>query len=72
MTAVTFDTLKYAETLKSAGVPDAQAKAQAAALAEGLREGGQDLGTKAGIAELSELRMATKADIAELKAEIEA
>ena len=71
MTTVTFDTLKYAEALKTAGVPDAQAKAQAEALADALRQGGQDLATKADVAELkadiTELRITT-ADIAELKA----
>jgi hypothetical protein len=64
---VTFDTLKYAEALKTAGVPDAQAKAQAEALADALRQGGLDLATKA---DLAELRMATKADIADLKADL--
>ncbi|MEO5348566.1 MAG: CCDC90 family protein [Magnetococcus sp. YQC-3] len=34
MTAVTFDTLKYANRLKSAGVPDKQAVAMAEAHAE--------------------------------------
>ena len=52
MTAVTFDALKYAEALKAAGVPEAQAEAQAAALADALREGGHDLATTADIAEL--------------------
>jgi len=73
MTTVTFDTLKYAEALKTAGVPDAQAKAQAEALADALRQGGQDLATKADVAELkadiAELRITT-ADIAELKADL--
>ena len=55
MTTVTFDTLKYAEALKTAGVPDAQAKAQAEALADALRPSGQDLPT------------ATDADIAEFR-----
>ena len=32
MAAITFDTLKFVEKLKSAGVPDAQAKADAEAL----------------------------------------
>lgn len=63
MTAVTFDTLKYAEALKASGVPDAQAKAQAAALADALREGGQDLATKADIAELRREMAEMKADI---------
>ena len=65
MTAVTFDTLKYAEALKTAGVPEAQAEA----LAEALRQGGQELATKADIAEL---RMATRANLTELKTELKA
>jgi hypothetical protein len=62
MTAVTFDTLKYAEALKTAGVPEAQAEAEA--LTEALRQGGQELATKA---EIAELRMATRAELTELK-----
>jgi len=69
MTAVTFDTLRYAAALKAAGVPDAHAKAQAEALADALRQATQELATKADIAEL---RMATKLDIAELEARIQA
>jgi hypothetical protein len=65
MTAVTFDTLKYAEALKTAGVPEAQAEA----LAEALRQGSQELAAKADIAEL---RMATRADLTELKTELKA
>ncbi|MBF0144269.1 MAG: DUF1640 domain-containing protein [Magnetococcales bacterium] len=34
MTAITFDTLKYANRLKAAGVPDKQAEAMAEAQAE--------------------------------------
>lgn len=57
MSAVPFDTLKYAEALKAAGVPDTQARAQAEALAEALRQGGQGFVTKADLkAELAELR----------------
>jgi hypothetical protein len=62
MSAAPFDTLKYAEALKAAGVPDVQAKAQAEALADALREGGRELVTKADL----------KVAIAELKAEIQA
>ena len=36
MSSVTFDTLKYVETLKQAGVPDNQARAQSEALKEVL------------------------------------
>jgi hypothetical protein len=49
MSAVSFDTLKYAEALKAAGVPDAQAKGQAEALAEALRQGGREFATTAWI-----------------------
>lgn len=69
MSAVPFDTLKYAGALKTAGVPDAQAEAQAKALADALTQGGQHLATKGDIAEL---RMAAKTDLAELKGEIQA
>jgi exoribonuclease R len=36
MTTLTFDTLKFANRLKAAGVPDKQAEAEAEALAEAL------------------------------------
>lgn len=38
MTSVAFDTLKYANRLKTAGVPPAQAEAEAEALAEAMAE----------------------------------
>jgi hypothetical protein len=47
MTTVTFDTLKYANTLKAAGVPPAQAEAEAVALAEVLEVNLKELATKA-------------------------
>lgn len=57
MTTITFDTLKYVERLRAAGVPDAQAKAEAEALAEALSSGGQDLVTKSDLrVAVSELR----------------
>jgi hypothetical protein len=36
MTTLTFDTLKFANRLKAAGVPDKQAEAEAEALADAL------------------------------------
>lgn len=54
---MTFDTLKFVETLKATGVPEAQAKAQAEALVDALGQGGLDLATKGGIAELMKLRI---------------
>lgn len=46
MTTLTFDTLKFANTLKEAGVPSAQAEAEARALAEVLDVNLKDLTTK--------------------------
>lgn len=50
MTAITFDTLKFADRLKEAGIPGAQAEAEARALAEAL--GASDIATKADLLEL--------------------
>lgn len=47
MSAITFDTLKFANRLKSAGVPDKQAEAEAEVLAEALEVNLKDLPTKA-------------------------
>ena len=46
MAAITFDTLKFANTLKEAGVPSAQAEAEASALSEVLEVNLKDLVTK--------------------------
>ncbi|MGZ5579220.1 MAG: DUF1640 domain-containing protein [Methylobacter sp.] len=46
MTTITFDTLKFANTLKAAGVPPAQAEAEAVALSEVLEVNLKDLVTK--------------------------
>ncbi len=46
MTVSTFDTLKYANALKAAGVPEKQAEAQAAVLADALAVNLKDLVTK--------------------------
>jgi hypothetical protein len=46
MAAVTFDTLKFANRLKQAGVPDKQAEAEAEVLAEALQVNLKDLVTK--------------------------
>ena len=50
MATVTFDTLKFANRLKAAGVADKQAEAEAAALAEALGEA--DVATKRDLKEL--------------------
>ena len=46
MTTITFDTLKFANTLKAAGVPPAQAEAEAVALSEALEVNLKDLVSK--------------------------
>jgi hypothetical protein len=58
MTTLTFDTLKFANRLKSAGVPDKQAEEEAAALADVMSEAIQtsDLANKRDLHEL-ELRV---------------
>jgi len=63
MTAITFDTLKYANALKKAGVSQEQAEAQAGALSEILELNLQELVTKSDLKqELAqlELRMTIK------------
>ena len=53
MTTITFDTLKFVERLKAAGVPEAQAKAMAEAQQEALSESvATQLATKIDLAEL--------------------
>jgi 2-phosphoglycerate kinase len=46
MATITFDTLKFANTLKDAGVPPAQAEAEAIALSEVLEVNLKELVTK--------------------------
>lgn len=52
--AITFDTLQYVDTLVSAGVPEAQAKAMAKAQAQAIESA-------------TDIRLATKSDIQELR-----
>jgi hypothetical protein len=52
MASLTFDTLKYANRLKSAGVPDKQAEAEAEALSEVLEINLKELSTQQDIAGL--------------------
>lgn len=76
MAAITFDTLKFANTLKEAGVPPAQAEAEAEALSEVLEV--NQLATKEDLHRESELlrrdmetlRADLKRDIAESKSEL--
>ncbi|MFN3958079.1 MAG: DUF1640 domain-containing protein [Tepidimonas ignava] len=52
MTALTFDTLKFARRLKEAGMDPRLAEGQAEALAEALEANLENLATKADIADL--------------------
>lgn len=56
MASITFDTLKFADTLKAAGVPPAQAEAEARAVS----------------AAIGEVDVATKRDIDDLQKELQA
>ncbi len=55
MSTITFDTLKFSDTLKAAGVPDKQAEAEARAVA----------------AAIGEVDVATKRDIDDLRHEMQ-
>lgn len=65
------DTLAFAERLRAGGADERLAKATAEAVAHALREGDEvrwrEMATKA---DLAELRAATRADLAEQKAEL--
>jgi hypothetical protein len=50
MATITFDTLKFVERLKAAGVPESQAKAEAEALVEAM--GTMELATKSDLREM--------------------
>ncbi|MDP2831811.1 MAG: DUF1640 domain-containing protein [Pseudomonadota bacterium] len=61
MSTITFDTLKFANRLKAAGVPVAQAEAEAEVLAEALEVNLKELATKADLlAVKTELRQEMK------------
>ena len=54
MSVITFDTLAYVKRLRDAGIPESQAEAQAAALAEVLKQSTGELAAQAGLAELKQ------------------
>lgn len=58
MTTITFDTLKFVERLKAAGVPEEQAKAEVEALAEALSE------------TIAIRELATKSDLESMKSDL--
>jgi hypothetical protein len=63
MTVVAFDTLKFANRLKEAGVPDKHAEAEAEALAEVFEVNLKELATKR---DLQDLTAVTKRDLQDL------
>ncbi|HLA35241.1 MAG TPA: hypothetical protein VJ001_10300 [Rhodocyclaceae bacterium] len=67
MTDITFDTLKYAERLAAAGVPEAQAKAEAHALAEVLSLNLDDMPNRR---DLKEVEARIEAKLTEAKADL--
>ena len=67
---MTFDTLTYARKLQDAGLPEAQAAAQAEALRDAFREQEHTLATKADLAELRADFSELRADFSELRADV--
>jgi hypothetical protein len=68
MSTLTFDTLKYSERLRAAGVSDTQAKAEAEALRDVLAEAADSsLATKS---DISQLEATTKTAVSDLRSEI--
>lgn len=69
MSSITFDSLEFVETLTKAGVPEAQAKAEAKAIGSAFKQitDSKDLATKQDIA-VSESKI--RQEMAELKSEI--
>ena len=78
MAIATFDTLKFANTLKAAGVPDKQAEAEANAFAEIIQIQVKDLATKADLdrqseglnREIGDSKKDLKHEIAEVKKDL--
>lgn len=71
MAVATFDTLKFTNTLKAAGVPPQQAEAQAVAFAEVIQINLKDLVTKDDLTRgLDDLRKDFKAEVTDAKQEL--
>ena len=74
MTTLTFDTLKFANKLKAAGILPEHAEAEAEALAEILDINLKELATKQDLVlvkkDLHEVELRLKAEIAETKSEL--
>ena len=73
MAVAMFDTLKFANTLKTAGVPDKQAEAQAVAFAEIIQLNIKDLATKDDLVQLkTELSAKIDTSVAKIQTELSA
>jgi septal ring factor EnvC (AmiA/AmiB activator) len=71
MPVATFDTLKFANTLKAAGVPSQQAEAQAVAFAEVIQVNMKDLVTKDDLERgVSDIRAELQTGLADVRREI--
>ena len=78
MAVATFDTLKFANTLKAAGVPEKQAEAQAVAFAEVVQANFKELVTKDDLKltkddlkkELEDLRKDLRKESSDVKTEL--
>jgi len=71
MATITFDTLKFVERLKAAGIPEAHAKAELEALQGAFSEAmDAQISTKADIARLERRMDGIEGQIKELKAEV--
>ena len=72
MATITFDTLKFVEHLRSAGMPEAQAKAISEAQRDSLAEvfEQKELATKSDIKDIELKITEVRASIAETKAEL--
>ena len=74
MAVATFDTLKFANTLKTAGVPAQQAEAQAVAFAEVIQGNFKELATKEDLAltknELKQEIVQVRTELAQVRTEL--
>ena len=69
MNITTVDTLELSKRLQAAGVPQEQAEAHVRVLAEAMRAGSEELATKG---DLAAVKAELKADIAAMRSEMQA
>lgn len=71
MTAITFDTLKFAETLKGSGFDENQAKGMAVAIQEVQKRNLEELATKADVQDVKRDIDGVRRDIKDLDTKID-